>query len=129
MKAIKIILLTTLVVVIGFSIGSWSIVTDRLNATPLIASSNPTALAQDVTRTNELKNAFWRLIQSGNTTKEPYDSLIKRYGNNKKLTSEEKDIIIYLKRICINSKSFEKYVNIPEIKRKKATTLTELSID
>jgi hypothetical protein len=69
---------------------------------------------------NSLKDEFWKLVNSGNTQKEMYDKLLEKYndiGGN---------VSVYLKKICKNSKSFEKFKDIPELDRKSAKKLTEL---
>lgn len=72
---------------------------------------------------NSLDKEFWDLVHSGNTQKESYSNLLKKYKN------AGGDIIAYLNKICKSSASFKKFKDIPEVSRKSAKTLTEIDIN
>ena len=74
-------------------------------------------------RDKYLDRGFWDLVNSGNISKDTYTQLLKKHE------SKGGDIIRYLKKICKNSASFEKFKKIPEIDRKNAKTLTEIDIN
>lgn len=90
------------------------------SAPPLQAVSNP---QRPVTST--LKTGFWELVRRGDVTKENYDNLLRRH-RGKNLNPEEQAIIHYLEKICNKSTSFRKFSDINEIKRKTATTLSQI---
>lgn len=72
---------------------------------------------------SSLEDEFWKLVKSGNTQKDEYDKLLMKHKN------KGGDIIAYLKKICKNSASFQKFKNILELDRKLAKTLTEIDIN
>jgi hypothetical protein len=130
MKTIKIILSATSVAVLCFFAWSRSVATERATAILPISSPNATTPRQDVKKTSELRTMFWKLVNSGNTNKEPYDRLINQYkSNNNKLTTEDIAILNYLKKICKDSESFRRFKFIPKSDRISAKSLTEISID
>lgn len=72
---------------------------------------------------NSLEIDFWNLVNSGNAQMDLYSNLLKIHKN------KGGDIITYLKKICKNSDSFNKFKNIDEMDRKSAKKLTDIVID
>ncbi len=73
--------------------------------------------------TQTLDTEFWVLVNSGNAKMDSYSKLLKKHNN------KGGDIIAYLNKICKNSPSFKKFIDIPEMDRKSAKTLTEIDIN
>lgn len=127
MKTIKLLFAIIPVIILCPFIWSWSVIPGTQTTVQSIAF-NSTTPRQVVKKTSQLRIDFWRLVHSGDTRKEAYDILIKKYGYQK-LTVEEKNILSYLKKICKDSESFLRYIKIPNRDRQNAKSLIDISID
>jgi hypothetical protein len=72
---------------------------------------------------SSLEQSFFKLVNSGNTEKGDYDKLKTKYKGT------GGPIMDYLNKICKNGSTFEKFVEISDLDRKKAKSVEDIKIN
>jgi hypothetical protein len=90
--------------------------------------SDETIHTQSGSGKSQLANKFWNLVKTGNEQKDSYGALLKNY-KSRNASPSDVPILNYLKAICKDSESFQKFKRVPLSDRISATKLSDLSMD
>jgi hypothetical protein len=132
MKEVKIGLVVSVLVVIGFFVWKWSSyddITQRDVAAKVehvekadVNSTKTTSSSKDKEREPDFEKEFWSLIQKGSQEKMAYDNLIKKYSD----IGFKNEIKLFYDAHLSRSDEFKKFNDIRVIDLKRVKSLEEL---